>query len=131
MGLGFLKNDTQNFIQTLVRGVLSLGGHAVVAYILIWTPPGEEVEVPPWLVGIFALVITWYFATRERGIEVMPRWQSLMRSFIRATHVVGGSALIVALFINDIIIPKWWIAIYVSILTFYFIELRDPPDAKA
>lgn len=125
-----LLSDTQNVIRSTVRGVISLGGHSVAALLLFQTPPGQPVEAPEWLTGIFALVITWYFATRERGgrEEQMPRWQSTARTFVRSVHAIGGGVVLAVLFLKGVEIPNWWVGIYVSILTFYFIELRDMPQ---
>ena len=59
-------------------------------------------------------------------------WQLRIRILTRAIHAIGGGLvlLVVVLLAEDIFpVPKWWVAIYISILTFYFIELRDPPKS--
>ena len=92
----------------------------------------DPADVPGWLTAIFALVITWYFATNEGGPdEDMPRWQGIMRSVVRSCHAIGGGAVVAILFMREIPVPNWWIAIYISILTFYFIELTDSSKKPA
>jgi hypothetical protein len=123
-----VRDDTENLIRSLVRSVISLGGHGIAAYLMFRGSSAEPADIPEWLTGVFALVITWYFATNERtGAEKLPRWQAVLRSLVRSAHAIGGGAIVSILFIKDIEIPQWWVAIYVSILTFYFIELREPP----
>ena len=121
---------SQNVVQSAVRAILSLGGHSVAVYILFADSAIDADQVPEWLVGLFALVITWYFATGEGGgNRPLPHWQGLLRGSVRAIHVVGGGAVVAVLLLTDGVdaVPPWWVAVYVSILTFYFIELRDPP----
>ena len=38
-------------------------------------------------------------------------------------------ALVFIYALEGAVIPDWWVAMYASILTFYFIEMRDPPKA--
>ncbi len=126
----------QRVIQSTVRTVLSLGGHAgaIAAIYYSTTKNGGEplFTVPDWLPAMFALVITWYFATNETTEgdtlpHTLPHWQVTVRGLVRACHALVGGAALAWLLTTGHEIPKWWIAIYLSILTFYFIELRDPP----
>ena len=122
----------QRIIQSTVRTILSLGGHAgaIAAIYYSTTDNGGKplFTVPEWLPAMFALVITWYFATKETAEgDTLPHWQLTVRALVRACHALVGGVALALLLITGHEIPKWWIAIYLSILTFYFIELRDPP----
>ena len=123
--------EFQRVLQSLVRVGLSLGWHIGAFATFIWLGS----DAPLWLPAIFALVITWYFATNEwRGQGRLPGWQLKLRSLVRALHAVGGGVGLALVFIyapDGASIPDWWVAIYTSILTFYFIEMRDPPRAEA
>lgn len=114
----------QRLIQSVVRMLLSFLGHGGAL-----TAIAYSMFVPEWLAAIFALAITWYFATKEmRGENQMPHWQALFRTTVRAVHALGGAAGLGILFATGHEIPNWWVAIYSSIIAFYFIELRDPPE---
>ena len=121
--------EFQRVLQSLVRVGLSLGGHIGAFGTFIWL--GDE--TPLWLPALFALVITWYFATNEwTGQRPNPAWQLKLRSLVRALHAIGGGTGLALVFIyapEGAVIPEWWVAIYTAILTFYFIEMRDPPKA--
>jgi hypothetical protein len=125
--------NRQRIIQSTVRAILSLGGHAgaIAAIYYSTTNNGGKplFTVPEWLPAMFALVITWYFATNEteKG-DKLPHWQATLRALVRASHALVGAFALALLLITRHEIPKWWIATYLSILTFYFIELRDPPE---
>jgi hypothetical protein len=128
----------QRVTQSAVRAILSLGGHAgaiAAIYYSTTNNGGKPVfEVPEWLPAMFALVITWYFATKETAEgyrSPLPHWQATLRGLVRACHALVGGIALALLLIAGREIPKWWIAIYLSILTFYFIELRDPPEETA
>ena len=130
--------NRQRILQSTVRAVLSLGGHAGAIAAIYYSTTNNRAkptfEVPEWLPAMFALVITWYFATKETAegyTSPLPHWQATLRALVRASHALLGGIALVGLLMAGREIPKWWIAIYLSILTFYFIELRDPPQETA
>jgi hypothetical protein len=130
--------NRQRILQSTVRAVLSLGGHAGAIAAIYYSTANNGAkptfEVPEWLPAMFALVITWYFATKETPegyTSPLPHWQATLRALVRASHALFGGIALVLLLMAGRQIPKWWIAIYLSILTFYFIELRDPPQEAA
>ena len=65
--------NRERIIQSTVRTILSLGGHAGAIATIYYSTTNNGGKplftVPDWLPALFALVITWYFATKEATVE--------------------------------------------------------------
>ncbi len=95
--------EFQRVLQSLVRVGLSLGGHIAAFGTFIWLGS----ETPLWLPALFALVITWYFATNEwTGQRPHPGWQLKLRSLVRALHAIGGGVGLALVFIYAPKVPS-------------------------
>ena len=125
--------------RSAIRGVLSLALHGAASFLLWQGTRGEPsevlpVDIPLALAAFLGIAVTYYFATNEEpGNRTMPAQQRVTRFVIRSTHAMGATGFLIYLLVAHEVteFPTWWVTVYASILTFYFVELTTGVEGRS